>query len=288
MAKEEESEFELSFGGLRGEYFMHSGSKGIVFGPKIPGRDDHLTYGSDGDSWQIHRRTNGDEQWRLTKEAAQAELDSLMMNNVKSIEISDLAGAGVYVISLNRMELLFKVPELLAGLFMPLFFGLVGTKKESKSKNERKFELRIDGGKVGHLAAMAQGPLGILSRIVKHVPPRVPPAIITRVGRWVRVRPNSPKDFAGGVFLLFQRNMLAWFGRIARVDSISYPRSRCFGTTKASRETCRSGNCQNWAMTYHRASKSQVVRPQIKTHSVPARQYEHPTESRYQRSCFLQ
>src|SRR5207247_8230311 len=121
--------------------------------------------------WQVHRKTNGYEQWRLTSEIAKAELDSLVLNNVKPVDFTALTSKGVDIISVNRLQVLFRGPELLATLFMPLLFRLIGTKKEARAKNGRKVEFKVEERKVKYLISRIIGHLGVLEVVLGHVPP---------------------------------------------------------------------------------------------------------------------
>lgn len=195
----------MSLGGANKEYFLHGGPKGLVLGPKAPGTDDHLAYRSDDKFWQVHRKTNGREQWRMTSELAQAELDSLIVNNREPLNISALTGEGVYLLSANRLQVLFTVPELLATIFMPLVFRLMGTIKETRTKNGKKVEFKIEERRIKHLVSKIRAPLGVLEVVLRHVPPKVPLTVLRRVGRWVLVHPKAPGSLKQGLYFVVSK-----------------------------------------------------------------------------------
>lgn len=216
----EESRFEMTLRGGNGEYFIRGGPKGVILGRKMTGRDDHLTYHHGDKFWQVHRKTDGHEQWRLTSELAQAELDSLFVNSVKQLDFSTLVGEGSYLVSINRLRILFKVPELLTNLLMPLVFVLVGTKRESRMKNGRRVEFEVEPRKARHLILRIRAPMGLLERLLRHIPNRIPATIFRHVGGWTRIHPESPRSLKGTTCLLISKDHagLVWLNGSGAIE----------------------------------------------------------------------
>ena len=203
-------------------YFVRGGPRGVTFGPKTPGKDDHVTVGIDGgDFSQAHRKINGHEDWRVTPESIQAEVDSLVVNNVKTMEFANLKEPGTYVVSLNRLRLLFEFPQTVLSILMPLLWRLIATSKEVKTGTGRRFELSIEQKKVRHLIARSRGPLSILGKFMKRLPPKVPLQILSIIFGWVRVHPQTPDRLKDDLFLIVSKDHTGLIWR-AESDSLQY------------------------------------------------------------------
>ncbi len=203
MGRKEASRFEMDAGTRDRAYFVHGGPRGLVFGPKTSGRDDHVTVGfDDGEFSQVHRKVNGYEEWRVTPEGFQAEVDSLVANNVRPVEFASLRKEGTCIISLNRVKALFAVPQALSALVIPLVLRLVATKRVLRTASGQEIKLSIDRKKVEYVIGRLNGPLSVLGKLLKHVPPKAPLQVWRLVAKWILVRPSTPMGFEGDIFVV--------------------------------------------------------------------------------------
>jgi hypothetical protein len=215
LSRKEPSKFEMDLKTAGKTYFLRGSTRGLVFGPGNPGNDDHVTVGlDDGEFSQVHRKINGREDWRVTPESFQAEVESLVANNVKQVDFANLRNPGTYIVSLNRSRILFEFPQALVSILMPLLWRLIATRKDLKTENGRMLELTVEPRKVRHLISRLNGPFSILGRLLRHVPPKVPLQVLTLISKWVRVRPQDPDRLKDDLFLLASRDDvgLLWRG----------------------------------------------------------------------------
>jgi hypothetical protein len=215
LTRKEPSKFEMVVRSADSAYFVHGQSRGLVFGPKKSGREDHITVGfNDGEFSQAHRKINGREDWRVTPEYFQAETDSLVANNVKSVEFASLRRPGTYIISFNRIRVLFAAPQALVSIVMPLLWRMIATKKVVRSAAGQRVELTVEERKLRRLIARSSGPLSILGKLLKHLPPRVPLQILRLIARWALVRPQTSDRLEDDVFFVVSKDYagLLWRG----------------------------------------------------------------------------
>lgn len=179
----------------------------MVAWKRVEGIDDHITVGLDaGDFSQAHRKVNGHEEWRVTPELMEAEIDSLVANYVRPIKSDALNQPGTYVVSLKRMQIMFAIPKKLGPLGLRLFWRLIATKRVTRTSGGRKFEVIIEERKLKHLVNEAKGPLSILGRLFRHVPPKVPLSVMRRLAKWTVVRPQTVANRNQEVFFVVSRD----------------------------------------------------------------------------------
>lgn len=168
-------------------YFLSGSPKGIVIGLKVPGEDDHLTMGTDGEEIsQVHRTVNGREDWRLTSEAFQAEADSFLANNTISIEPSSISPDS-HIISLDKANVAFSVLQSILLTALPLLIRLISTTKFKKTENCVEGWIAIEPNKIRHLANSARIPLAIVFPILRRIAPIILPPLIRRMARHVLI-----------------------------------------------------------------------------------------------------
>lgn len=148
-------------------YFVQGSPRGLVLRPKNSAGDDHITACfDDGKFSQIHRKVNGHGEWRVTPELVQAEVDGIVANNVRPVEFGSVSKPGTFIVSVNRIRVLFAVPQALAGVAMPFLWRLIATKRLVRSESGTRMELSIERRKLRHLAARKVGPLSALGRLL--------------------------------------------------------------------------------------------------------------------------
>lgn len=223
MTQNEPSKFEMAVKTQDRGYFVHGSPRGLVLGPKNSGKDDHITIGfNDGEFSQVHRKINGREEWRVTPELFQAELDSLVANNVRRVEFADLSEHGAYIVSVNRIRVLFRIPQALATVAMPMFWRLIVTKRMVRTETGKKIELSIERRKLDYLIARLNGPLSMFGKLLKHLPPKVPLKLFRLVAKWTLVHPSDPAELDGGVFLMASKDFvgLLWRSESGTLQSL--------------------------------------------------------------------
>lgn len=184
-------------------YFVSGSPKGFVIGPKVPGKDDHLTIGNDGDELaQVHRTVNGREDWRVTPESLQAEVDSFLANNTAPIEPSTLNASATYVISLDRVNVAFSALQSVISIPLALVLRLVTTQKFAKTENGVEGSITIDPNRVRHLVDSSRRPLAILSPLIQRFAPIVLPRVMKRIARHVLIPPNKIDSLNEDIALL--------------------------------------------------------------------------------------
>ena len=214
LARRDPSQFEMVVNAGDKAFFVRGSPKGLVLGPKNQARDDHITVGFDGgEISQIHRKVNGYEEWRVTPEAFQAEVDSLVANHLRTMEFADVSNPTVRIISTRRIRVLFAVPQALATVAMPLLWRLVATKRVVGAGANKTFEVSIEQVKLRNLAARSSGPLSVLERLLGHLPPKVPVQVLKRVGRWACVRPRTPDELDGDLFFVVSKDYVGLLWR---------------------------------------------------------------------------
>ena len=198
-------------------YFVHGSARGLVFGPRNKGRDDHITVGfDDGEISEAHRKVNGNEEWRVTPEGLQAEVESLVANHAGPVEFASVSKPGTYIVSFNRIRVLFAIPQALVAVAMPLLWRLIATKKVAETATGQRFEVSVEQRKLKHLIARLGGPLSILEKLLRHLPAKVPLRVLRLVGRWTCVHPSASAELEGGVFFVVSKDHV---GLLWRVDS---------------------------------------------------------------------
>ena len=203
MTRKDPSKFEMVVKAGGKTYFVHGSPRGLVLGPKDSERDDHITVGfDDGEFSQAHRKINGREDWRVTPDSFQAEADSLVANNVKPVEFASLQRPGTYIASFGRMRVLFAIPQAMVSSVMPLLWRLIATKRVVRTKKEKMVELTIEQRKVAHLIARSGGPLSILGRLLRHLPPKAPAQILRLVANWTLISSRAPDRLKDGLFFV--------------------------------------------------------------------------------------
>jgi hypothetical protein len=221
MKKAEPDKFEMTLTSGDKEYFLHGGPKGLVVGPKTPGRDDHLTFGGDDDFAQVHRTINDREDWRVTSEVVEAELDSFIANNAAFIDHSVLSLPGTYVVSLRRVQVLYSTFMGLVSVPMHLLFPLFVTTRKVKTAKGTEFSAAVDSRRLAHFASSAEPVLQKLFRVFGPALARILPTIIMRVGKSMLLKPgNGMLTGEGLAFIMSDSRVgIVWEngGRIAYV-----------------------------------------------------------------------
>jgi hypothetical protein len=189
MGKDETEDFEVTLKSGEKEYFMRGSPKGLVIGPKTVGTDDHLTIGMNGDDFnQIHRKINGREDWRVTPEALEAEIDSFITNNTEIIDSSGLSAPGTYVVSLRRAQVLFSTVSGLASVPLRLFFPLFVAKEVTKTENGTEVRATIEIGRITHILSRAEPKIARFFQVFGPSLFRVWVSIAKRTGRWMLIK----------------------------------------------------------------------------------------------------
>jgi hypothetical protein len=216
MTLNDQSKFEMVVKTGDKAYFVHGSPRGLVLGPKSSAGDDHITVGFDeGEFSQVHRKVNGHEEWRVTPELVQAEVDSLVASNVRSVEFGSMSKPGTYIVSFSRIRVLFAIPQALAVVAMPFLWRLVATERLVRTESGARMELSIERRKLRHLAARTSGPLSVLGRFLGHLPPKIPLRMLRLIGRWTCVSPRALNEFGGALHLMVSKDDvgLVWRSR---------------------------------------------------------------------------
>jgi hypothetical protein len=181
------------------EYFVTGSPKGMVIGPRSPGKDDHITVGGDENDFQVHRKINGREDWRLTLEALEAELDSFAANHVKQIDRSSITGKGTYLVSLRRTQILFSTFQGLASIPLALLWRLVVTWKVTKVHGVTEAQIMIDPRKIEHLRQSTTVPLRVVAPLLRRLAPIVMPRMLKAIARFLVISPEGVSNQANDV-----------------------------------------------------------------------------------------
>jgi hypothetical protein len=209
----EPSRFEMVVKSQDRTYFVHGGPRGLVFGPSTRGIDDHVTVGlDDGEFSEAHRKVNGHEEWRMTPELFQAEVDAFVANNVKPIEFASLTKPGMNIVSINRLRVLSAIPQALVSLAMPFAWRLIATKETVRTASGQEVKVTLEQRKVRHLIAKSGFMGSVLVNLLKHLPPKVPVKVLELVGRFVTVSPQTSDRLEDDLFFVLSEDRvgLVW------------------------------------------------------------------------------
>jgi hypothetical protein len=199
------------------EYFLDGGPRGMILGRKSHGTDDHVVVGLDDDGFsQAHRKVNGREDWRLTRESIQAEADSLAASHVKTIPDSTLTQPETYIISIRRANVLLRIPQAIMSVCFGFFWRLFATKKAARVGESKEFEIVIEKRKIRHLIASAGGHLSALNHLLVHTPLRIqraPANAMKALAKWVLAKPQELNDSSGGMHFVISKEIAGFLWR---------------------------------------------------------------------------
>jgi hypothetical protein len=205
---ERPSHFEMTFNAGNKSYFMSGSPKGMIAGPKIPGKNDHLTVGSEGDEIiQIHRTINDREDWRLTNESLQAEVDSFLANNTSTLDATSIHEDS-YLVSLDRLNLAFTIFQSILSIPLSLVIRLVATQYFVKKEDGIQMTVAIEPDKLVHLVEKARIPLAILSPFIQRLASAIVPKLAKKVGRSFLVAPGKLVNSDDGILLIISKNRI--------------------------------------------------------------------------------
>jgi hypothetical protein len=206
--KPEPSHFDLTFTGGQKSYFLTGGPRGVVAGLRVPGKDDHLTVGTDGDEiMQVHRKINGREDWRLTSESLQAEADSFLANNTVLIEPSSISPDS-YIVSLDRVNIIFSALQSILSIPLPLLIRLISTRRFRRTEKGVEGWIVIEPNRIRHLVRSARFPTTIISPILRQVFPKLLPPLIRRMTRHVLIPIHEIQNIGDDTALIISNDRI--------------------------------------------------------------------------------
>jgi hypothetical protein len=220
------------------EMEIRSGDKGVFvdFKPRLVvlgsrnsdlknGTDDHVTVVMNGDHIdQAHRKADGVELWRHTGEHLQAELDSLIANATTIVDTREFNQPETFVVSARRVKLMFSVASLPLSVFFHLFWRLVATVEVSESKDGKRVgRVIFEERKIRHLVRSAKRPAGLLSRLVRRLPPKVFLQSMRFIARRVLVDPKDTDRLEDDAWFVVSKDRigLASTGDDGRIQFLS-------------------------------------------------------------------
>ena len=193
-------------------YYLEGRPKGLVAGTRVRGRDDHLTLGSDEAGFsQVHRKINGREDWRLTPESLQAEVDSFLANKTSAFDANSIAPDS-WAVSLGRATVGISLLSGLLSLSIGLLARLVSTTTMVKTEDGLSAEVRVDPVKVEHLLKTARVPASMFSPLLRRAGPSIIPRLLRRAAKVFLIKSPGPRDFEQGALLLVSKDRtgLVW------------------------------------------------------------------------------